>query len=155
MGQIPFVTEDPVANPLTFPAQGDAALGIIMATNWHLGLDNPANKKFVASFRAKYNRDPATFAALGYLERNQGDRRRGSRRQQQDRGQGCAARCYAQGAIRSMRGKFKFNNNHYPIQDLFMMEVPRTGRRTNMQVKGGSHQGLAGALCTDQCPMKW
>src|SRR5262249_38223330 len=57
MGQIPFVTEDPVANPLTFPAQGDAALGIVMATNWHLGLDNPANKKFVASFRQKYNRD--------------------------------------------------------------------------------------------------
>ena len=37
-----------------------------MATNWHIGLDNAANKKFVGTFRAKYNRDPATFAALGY-----------------------------------------------------------------------------------------
>src|SRR3954470_18651663 len=66
MGQIPFVTEDPVANPLTFPAQGDAAVGIVMATNWHIGLDNPANKRFVDTFRKKYSRDPATFAALGY-----------------------------------------------------------------------------------------
>src|SRR5262245_51996478 len=48
--QIPFYTEDPVANPLTFPAQGDAALGIIVGTNWTVDLDNAANKKFVAAF---------------------------------------------------------------------------------------------------------
>jgi branched-chain amino acid transport system substrate-binding protein len=64
--QIPLYSEDPVANPLTFPAQGDAALGIIMSTNWTADLDNAANKKFVASFVAKYNREPATFAALAY-----------------------------------------------------------------------------------------
>ena len=58
--------EDPVANPLTFPAQGDAAIGIVMGTNWTADLDNAANKKFVAAFSAKYNRLPATFAALGY-----------------------------------------------------------------------------------------
>src|SRR5258707_9947805 len=64
--QLPFYTEDPVANPLTVPAQGDAALGVIMGTNWTANLDNAANKKFVASFTAKYNRLPAPFAALGY-----------------------------------------------------------------------------------------
>src|SRR4029079_16778196 len=64
--QIPFYSEDPVANPLTFPAQGDAALGVIMGTNWTADLDNAANKKFVAAFSAKNNRLPATFAALGY-----------------------------------------------------------------------------------------
>src|SRR6266480_3293522 len=40
--QIPLYTEDPVANPLTFPAQGDAALGVIMGTNWTMDLDNAA-----------------------------------------------------------------------------------------------------------------
>ena len=64
--QIPFYTEDPTANPLTFPAQGDAAIGIIAGTNWHAGIDAPANKKFVASFIAKYRREPASFAALAY-----------------------------------------------------------------------------------------
>src|SRR5882757_6664244 len=64
--QIPFYTEDPVANPLTFPAQGDAAVGIVMGTNWTADLDNPANKKFVSSFVTKYGRVPATFAALAY-----------------------------------------------------------------------------------------
>ncbi len=60
------------------PAQGDAALGIIMATNWHLGLDNPANKKFVASFRAKY-KSRSRHLRGARLRRDQGDRRRGSR----------------------------------------------------------------------------
>ena len=42
--QIPFYTEDPVANPLTFPAQGDAALGIIMGTKNGLTRDGPFSK---------------------------------------------------------------------------------------------------------------
>src|SRR5438445_85127 len=37
--QLPFYTEDPVANPLTFPAQGDAALGVITGTNLTADLD--------------------------------------------------------------------------------------------------------------------
>ena len=64
--QIPLYTEDSLVNPITFPAQGDAAVGIITVTNWHAGIDNAANKRFVDNFRKKHDRDPATFAALGY-----------------------------------------------------------------------------------------
>ena len=88
------LTEDPVANPLTFPAQGDAALGIVMATNWHAGLDNEANKKFVCRLSKKHNRDPATFAALGYDAVKASTARSAASRQ--DRGQGRAARRAAQ-----------------------------------------------------------
>ncbi len=153
MGQIPFVTEDPVANPLTFPAQGDAALGIVMATNWHIGLDNAANKKFVGTFRAKYNRDPATFAALGYDAVKAID---GAVR-------GVNGNIENKDALRasmrkanfdSVRGKFKFNNNQFPIQDLFMMEVAK-------DANGGLTSKLKELVIKDwqdplhtQCPMK-
>jgi len=55
----------------------------------------------------------------------------------------------------SVRGKFKFNNNHYPIQDLFIMEVKK-------DEKGNLTSALKEIAITDwqdplhtQCPMKW
>jgi branched-chain amino acid transport system substrate-binding protein len=30
--------------------------------------------------------------------------------------------------FQSVRGSFKFNNNHYPIQDLYIMEVKKDGK---------------------------
>jgi branched-chain amino acid transport system substrate-binding protein len=153
MGQIPFITEDPVANPLTFPAQGDAALGIVMATNWHIGLDNAANKKFVGTFRAKYNRDPATFAALGYDAVKAIDGAvRGVNGEIENKD---ALRASMRKAnFDSVRGKFKFNNNQFPIQDLFMMEVAK-------DANGGLTSKLKEVVIKDwqdplhtQCPMK-
>jgi branched-chain amino acid transport system substrate-binding protein len=153
MGQIPFVTEDPVANPLTFPAQGDAALGIVMATNWHIGLDNAANKKFVGTFRAKYNRAPATFAALGYDAVKAMDGAvRGVNGEIENKD---ALRASMRKAnFDSVRGKFKFNNNQFPIQDLFMMEVAK-------DANGGLTSKLKEVVIKDwqdpmhtQCPMK-
>jgi len=153
-GQIPLVTEDPVVNPLTFPAQGDAALGIVMATNWYIGLDNAANRKFVGTFRAKYNRDPATFAALGYDAVKAIDGAvRGVNGKIEDKD---ALRASMRKAnFESVRGKFKFNNNQFPIQDLYMMEVAK-------DVNGSLTSKLKEVVIKDwqdplhtQCPMKW
>ena len=127
--QIPFYTEDPVANPLTFPAQGDAAVGLIMGTNWTADLDNPANKKFVAAFTAKYHRLPATFAALGYDAVKLIDsavKEVGGKIENKD-----AVRAALRKAnFQSVRGAFKFNNNHFPIQDLYIMEVKKDKKGT-------------------------
>ena len=127
--QIPFYSEDPVANPLTFPAQGDAALGVIMGTNWTADLDNAANKKFVAAFSAKNNRLPATFAALGYDAVKLIDsavRDVGGKIENKD-----AVRAALRKAnFQSVRGSFKFNNNHFPIQDLYIMEVKKDEKGT-------------------------
>jgi len=123
-GQIPFYTEDPAANPLTFPAEGDAALGMIVVTNWYAGLDNPANKKFVSGFKAKYGREPASFAAGGYDAINLIDSAvRAVNGKIEDKGAVRAALRKAE--FQSVRGNFKFNNNHYPIQDLYIMEVKK------------------------------
>jgi branched-chain amino acid transport system substrate-binding protein len=152
--QIPFYTEDPTANPLTFPAQGDAAIGLIVGTNWHAGLDNPANKKFVSSFIAKYGREPASFAAHAYDSIKLIDsavKAVGGKIEDK-----AAVRAALRKAdFQSVRGKFKFNNNHFPIQDLYIMEIKK-------DAKGAPHADLKGVAATDwedpyhqQCPMKW
>src|SRR5882757_3125372 len=152
--QIPFYAEDPVANPLTFPAQGDAAVGIVMGTNWTADLDNAANKKLVSSFVTKYNREPATFAALAYDSVKLIDaavRDAGGKIENKD-----AVRAAMRKAnFPSVRGSFKFNNNHYPIQDLYIMEVKK-------DAKGGLRAALKDIAVKDwqdpyhqDCPMKW
>src|SRR6266849_3931418 len=152
--QLPFYTEDPVANPLTFPAQGDAALGVIMGTNWTADLDNAANKKFVASFTAKYNRLPATFAALGYDAIKLIDSavaEVGGKIENKD-----AVRAALRKAnFQSVRGAFKFNNNHFPIQNLYIMEVKK-------DENGNLKAALKDTAIKDwqdpyhqECPMKW
>jgi branched-chain amino acid transport system substrate-binding protein len=152
-GQIPFYSEDPVANPLTFPAQGDAALGIIMGTNWTADLDNPANKKFVASFIAKYNREPATFAALAYDSIKLIDaavRDVGGKIENKD-----AVRAALRKAnFQSVRGPFKFNNNHYPIQNLYIMEVKKDEKGTLKAVLKDVAEKDWQDPYHQECPMK-
>ena len=152
--QIPFYTEDPVANPLTFPAQGDAAIGIIMSTNWAMELDNPANKKFVTSFMAKHKREPATFAALGYDAIKLIDAAvRDVNGKIEDKDAVRAALRKAN--FQSVRGSFKFNSNHFPIQNLYIMEVKK-------DEKGQPKAMLKDTAIKDwkdpyhqECPMKW
>jgi branched-chain amino acid transport system substrate-binding protein len=151
---IPLSTEDPTANPLTFPAQGDAAIGLIVGTNWHAGLDNAANKKFVATFKAKYHREPATFAALGYDAIKLIDSAvRSVNGKIEDKAAVRAALRTA--SFESVRGKFKFNNNHFPIQDLYVMEIKK-------DANGNPESTLKDVAARDwqdpyhqECPMRW
>jgi branched-chain amino acid transport system substrate-binding protein len=123
-GKIPLYGEDPIANPLTFPAEGDAALGIIMSTNWTADLDNAANKKFVAEFQKKYNRLPATFAALGYDAIKLID---GAVREVHGKieDKDALRAALKKAPFESVRGSFKFNNNNFPIQNIYIMEVKK------------------------------
>ena len=153
-GQIPLYSEDAIANPLTFAAEGDAALGIQMGTNWYPDMDNPESRKFVAAFTAKYGREPASFAAFAYdsvMLIDSAVRAVGGKIEDKD-----AVRAALRKAdFKSVRGKFKFNNNHYPIQDIFM-EAPEKDAKGNLrQVK----KDLAATDVKDpyhqQCAMKW
>jgi branched-chain amino acid transport system substrate-binding protein len=153
-GQIPFYSEDPVANPLTFPAQGDAAVGIIMSTNWTADLDNAANKKFVSSFVAKYNREPATFAALAYDSVKLIDaavRDVGGKVENKD-----AVRAALRKAnFQSVRGPFKFNNNHYPIQNLYIMESKKDDKGVLKAVLKDTAERDWQDPYHQECAMKW
>jgi branched-chain amino acid transport system substrate-binding protein len=47
-------------------AQGDAAVGIQTTLHYTPELDNPANKEFVAAWKAKFHDDPAVYAVQGW-----------------------------------------------------------------------------------------
>jgi len=108
----------------TLPGQQDAALGFFGGANWAPNLDNPQNKKFVAAYEAEYKAVPATYAFQAYdaallidsaLKATKG---------------ATADKAALQAALKkadfkSLRGAFKFNSNHYPIQDFYLVKVAK------------------------------
>jgi len=47
---------------------GDEALGIVTSCWYSAEIDNPLNRKFVASFRSQWKYDPGFYAAATYVE---------------------------------------------------------------------------------------
>lgn len=65
-GEIPLAGPAWTVSPLFIGRQGKAALGFMGPINYVPSLDNAVNKKFVAAFRAKTNRDPDEVSINGY-----------------------------------------------------------------------------------------
>jgi branched-chain amino acid transport system substrate-binding protein len=65
-GKIPLYSNVALSEPLVFQAQGKTALGITITGVYLAAIENAENKRFVESFRAKFNRDPASYAAMQY-----------------------------------------------------------------------------------------
>ena len=63
--RIPFLSAFTV-DESTLPAQQDAAVGLFGGADWAPDLDNPQNRKFVASYEAAYHSVPATYAIQAY-----------------------------------------------------------------------------------------
>ena len=91
--QIPLYTAF-IIDAVSLPRLKDLALGVPGAQHWVNDLPNEANKKFVADFQEKYNRDPAFYAAQAY-DAAHADRQRGRRRSTATsaRRTRCATRC--------------------------------------------------------------
>lgn len=47
-------------------AVGPASVGVYSGVRYHFSVDNPANKKFVEAYRAKFNEWPSSFAGEAY-----------------------------------------------------------------------------------------
>jgi branched-chain amino acid transport system substrate-binding protein len=137
----------------TLPAQQDAALGFFGGANWAPNLDNPQNKEFVAAYEKEFAAVPATYAFQPYdtimlidsaLKEVKGDLA--------DKGKLLAALRKAD--FKSLRGNFKFNNNHYPIQDFYLVKVakrPDGKYQTEVVKKVFENYGDSYAA---ECPMK-
>ncbi|CAM5406227.1 ABC transporter substrate-binding protein [Eoetvoesiella caeni] len=104
-------------------ASGDAGKGFYLTTSWTVAQDNAASKAFVAAFEKEYKRRPTVYAATSYdtarligtaLKAVNGD----------VKGKPDAFRAALRKAeFESVRGKFKFGSNQYPIQDWSLMQV--------------------------------
>lgn len=63
---VPFVGTNGFNSPELIKIAGDAANGAIVASPWFPGKDNEKVQKFVADYKAKYNKVPDQFAAQSY-----------------------------------------------------------------------------------------
>ncbi len=141
-GRIPLYSMGAFSDPTLFPAQGDSVLGVVMSESWNHQLDNPANKRFVEAYRAKFKRDPTGFAARQYdammlidsavraVKGNLAD-------------QDALRAAFRKADFQSVRGKFRFNTNHFPIQDIYVEEVAKND-------KGQLYSKLIGVAIKDQ-----
>jgi branched-chain amino acid transport system substrate-binding protein len=55
-----------MVSPLSLPAEGEAAQGIIGVLNYVPSIDNPVNVGFRKSFETKFNRSVSEYAAYGF-----------------------------------------------------------------------------------------
>ena len=123
LAAIPFLSAFTV-DESTLPAQGDAALGFYGGSNWAPNLDTPQNKAFVAAFEKTYGYVPGSYAFQAYdaaLLIDSALKATGGKTDDKE-----ALRAALKKAdFRSLRGGFKFNNNGYPIQNLYLTKVAK------------------------------
>lgn len=151
--QIPLYSVFTV-DALTLPYIKDLALGHLSTQSWVQDIDNPVNKRFVADFRKKYKRYPSYYSAQHYdaamlidvavravkgnLANKDGIRN-----------------AMRKADFTSVRGKFAFNKNHFPIQDFYLQEVIKddAGEHTMRKV-GVVLQGHKDSFA-EKCSMTW
>jgi branched-chain amino acid transport system substrate-binding protein len=64
--RLPLIGSSFLTDEALLPQMGPVALGIRTAAPWSPALDTPANRRFVAAYRAQTGQAPDTFALLGY-----------------------------------------------------------------------------------------
>ena len=111
---------------------GDSMLGLFDAAHWALDLDNAANRRFVAEFEKEYKRLPSVFASQGYDAALLIDAAvRDVKGKVEDKD--AVRKALRAARFASVRGEFKFNTNHYPIQNYYLRVVGKDnqGRLVN------------------------
>ena len=106
----------------TLPGQQDAALDFYSAGAWAPDLDNEANKKFVSAFEEKYGYVPGSYAAHAYdtaLLIDSAVKAVGGDVSDKD----AVREALRKADFPSVRGKFSFGPNHYPVQDFYLTKV--------------------------------
>jgi branched-chain amino acid transport system substrate-binding protein len=149
---IPFLSAF-TTDESTLPAQKDDAVGFLAGANWAPNMDNPQSKAFVAAYEAAYGAVPGTYAMQAYdaallidsaLKATNGS---------------VANRDAVRAALKtasftSLRGKFKFGTNQYPVQDFYLVRVAK-------RADGKFQTEIAEQVFTDyvdvyapECPLK-
>lgn len=131
-----------LSDPMIVKAQGTSALGIRVAGPYYTFIDNPQNKKFVDQFKKKYGREPALYAAVQYdtvMLLDAAIKQIGGKVSDTK-----ALRAAIEKAdFKSLRGDFKFNVNHFPIQNFYIAKVEKdaegglTFAKVDLAVKDG------------------
>jgi branched-chain amino acid transport system substrate-binding protein len=115
-------------------AVGDAALGVKNTSQWSKDLDNAANKAFVEAFQKEFGRLPSLYASQGYDTANlilAALKQAGGTADKEAFRKALEAADFA-----SVRGSFKFDASHHPIQDIYVREVVKEGEVLTNKIVG-------------------
>jgi branched-chain amino acid transport system substrate-binding protein len=152
-GQIPLYTAFTI-DAITLKLQKELALGVPGVQQWVNDLPNDANKKYVADFRKKFGNYPTFYGAQSYDAANlvngavvavNGDLSKKDAMRAEMRKANYA----------SVRGPYKYGNNHFPIQNFYLQDVVKdtegnlTLKTVSTIVKDSQDK------FHDKCPMKW
>src|SRR6202035_470964 len=120
--QMPLYTAFTI-DELSLPLQKDNALGVPGAQEWVNDLPNEQNKTFVADYRKKYpNLRPTYYGAQAYdaaqlinsaVVAVKGDTSK----------KDAMKAAMEKADFKSLRGPFKYGNNHIPIQNFYLQDV--------------------------------
>jgi branched-chain amino acid transport system substrate-binding protein len=151
-GKIPLYTAFTI-DELSLPLQKDLALGVPGAQQWVNDLPNDANKKFVADFIKKYpGKKPSFYGAQSYdaamLIASAVTATKGNLSDK-----AAVQKALEKADFKSVRGAFKFGNNHIPIQNFYLQDVVKKGDdyvlKTVATIVKDSQDKFH-----DKCPMK-
>jgi branched-chain amino acid transport system substrate-binding protein len=151
--EIPLYTTGFTIAQMVLPAMGDAAMDLLHASFWSPDLDNPVNRRFVEDFAAEYGRLPSSFAAQGYDAALLIDSAiAGVGGELADRDALRAA--FRKADFASVRGPFRFNRNHFPIQNFYIRKVVKAEDGTlTTRLQGTAFTDHADAY-VEKCPMQ-
>ena len=137
---------------MSLPRLKDLAVGIFGSTNWVGDLPNETNKKFVAGFIEKYKKRPSNYAAQTYdavalldsaVTAVKGDlTKKEEMRKEMEKAD-----------FKSVRGNFKFGNNHIPIQNYYLTDTVKQGDEFVLKTMATIVENDQDRF-HDKCPMK-
>ena len=132
---------------LSLPLQKDNALGVPGAQEWVNDLPNEQNKRFVADYRKKYpNLRPTYYGAQAYdaaqlinsaVVAVKGDlTKKDAMKAEMEKAD-----------FPSLRGSYKYGNNHIPIQNFYLQDVVKGADGTlSLKTVATNRQGRPGPL---------
>jgi len=151
-GQIPLYTAFTI-DDLSLPRLKDLAIGIPGAQEWVADLPNAANKKFVADYKAKYKTNPSFYGAQTYdavallddaVKAVKGDlSKKDAMRREVEKAK-----------FTSVRGEFKFGNNHIPIQNFYLQDAVKENDGSYALKTVATIVKMDQDRFHDKCPMK-
>jgi branched-chain amino acid transport system substrate-binding protein len=150
-GQIPLYQVFSI-DELSLPRLKDLAMGVPGAQQWVNDLPNEANRKFVADYIAKYKTRPSFYAAQSYdaamllnsaVAAVDGDL---SKKEEM-------RKAMEKADFKSVRGNFKFGNNHVPIQNFYLQDVVKEGDNYVLKTVATIVENYQDRF-HDRCPMK-
>lgn len=151
-GQVPLYSVYTV-DEISLGAVGDAAIGNYETRFWSPDLKNEANQRYVDGFKKKYGKLPVFYGAQSYdgimlidsaVRAVKGDL-------SNKKGMIAAMR---KADFKSVRGKFTYNVNHFPIENFYLLRAVPVRAGVEMRIQKTVFERHKDAYY-QECGMKW